>query len=394
MPSTLQRVGLEFNPFEPSAAGPPLRGAQSPPAALAKRTRQLLDAHQTDGGTKALIVTGEYGTGKTCLLRWLHTDVLPNRRIRPFYFDNPGVQFYDLANALLRTIGRKDLAKSIWELAGPFVSGPYNLDLFQSGFEAYVAAQSRRRRAMDITQPLQDAILSVGITDDEEIAHSLSRIVAGAVRKPYFEYRDFVSRQQGSLVSENEEAPYFRAILKTISMGSNAQAVALLIDEFEEVGLQKRLTRRAAHDYLATLKRLINLAESTEVEFLVVLSMTPDSYDTTVKMDPALAKRFANWVLSIDPLKKQEATALIRSRLSAARPDSATGEKASLSPFPDEISFSPVTYSNPRRLVKTCFYAISDATAATPVPFPDSYLHGIEDKYYPTSPNSRSHKIG
>ena len=144
MPSMLHKFGLEFNPFEPSAAGPPLKGTLSPPTALAERTRAILDAHQTGRGTKALIVTGEYGTGKTCLLRWLHTDVLPNRRIKSFYFDNPGVQFYDLANALLRTIGRKDFAKFIWELAGPLVSGPYNLDLFQSG-----SSMARQQRSAD-----------------------------------------------------------------------------------------------------------------------------------------------------------------------------------------------------------------------------------------------------
>ena len=388
MPSMLHKFGLEFNPFEPSAAGPPLKGSLSPPTDIAEETHKILDAHQTgDGTTKALIVTGEYGTGKTCLLRWLHTDVLPNRRIKSFYFDNPGVQFYDLANALLRTIGRKDFAKFIWELAGPLVSGPYNLDLFQSGFEAYVTAQSKRRQP-DLTQPLQEAIRAAGITTDEEIAHCLARIVTDAVRKPYFEYRDFVPRQQGSLVPEAEEAPYFRAILKTISKGTNAQAIAFLIDEFEEIGLQKRLTRRASHDYLATLKRLINLSESRDLEFLIVLSMTPDSYDTTAEMDPALAERFTNHI-SVDGLSKQNAAALIRSRLSVARSASANHTNVRLSPFPDDIGLRPATYSNPRRLVKTCFYAISDATDITPVPFPDSYLQDIEEKYYPSFHSSR-----
>ena len=385
MPSMLHKFGLEFNPFEPSAAGPPLKGPLSPPPDIAEQTHKILDAHQIGDGTRALIVIGEYGTGKTCLLRWLHTDVLPDRRIKSFYFDNPGVQFYDLANALLRTIGRKDFAKFIWELAGPSVSAPYNHDLFQSGFEAYVTAQSKRRQP-DLTQPLQEAIREAGITTDEEIAHCLARIVTDAVRKPYFEYRDFVPRQKGSLVPEAEEAPYFRAILKTISKGTNAQAVAFLIDEFEEIGLQKRLTRRASHDYLATLKRLINLSESPDLEFLIVLSMTPDSYQTTVEMNPALAERFANRI-SIEDLSRQGAAALIRARLSAARSDSANRANASLSPFPDDINFRPVTYSNPRRLVKTCFYAISDATDTTPVPFSDSYLQSIEEKYYPTSPS-------
>ena len=358
-----------------------------PPRALAEQTCQLLDAHQTGRGAKAVVITGDYGTGKTCLLSWLYESVLPGRRIKPFYFDNPGVQFYDLANALLRTIGRKDFAKFIWELAGPFVSIPYQSDLFQSGYEAFLSAQQSRRRRQDlrdVTGALQAAILHTDITSDEQIADCLARIVTDAVRKPYFEYRDFVPRQQGSLVAEAEEAPYFGAILRTIAKGINAEAIAFLIDEFEEIGLQKRLTRRAAHDYLSTLKRLINLSQSAENEFWVFLSMTPDSYSTTVEMDPALEGRFSGRVLSIEPLDKPGAETLMRSRIEAGRSTEAHDQEIGLFPFPDEIRFRPVTYANPRRLVKTCFYAIADATERTPLPFSDAYLEGIEEKYYPT----------
>ena len=113
-----------------------------------------------------------------------------------------------------------------------------------------------------MASPLQEAIISADVTTNEQIAYCLARIVTETPKKPYFEYRDFIPRQSGNVVAEEEEAPYFSAILKTISKGMNAKAIVFLIDEFEEIGLQKRLTKRAAHDYLATLKRLINLAQS------------------------------------------------------------------------------------------------------------------------------------
>ena len=276
-PDILKTLGLDSNPFEPSATGAPIASALSPPNRVTKKTLELLDVHQTGQGVKAIVLVGEYGTGKTCLLQWLHREIFPRRQIRSFYFDNPGVQFYDLANHLLRSIGRKDFAKFIWELAGAHVSGPRQGNLFQKGYEEYLSAAYRRGRQQDMTGPLQAAIIRAHVTADEEIAHCLARIVTDVVRKPYFEYRDFIPRQQGSVVPEGEEAPYFRAILKTISQGTGAKAIAFLIDEFEEIGLQKRLTRRAAHDYLATLKRLINLAES---DFWIVLSMTRDAFAT------------------------------------------------------------------------------------------------------------------
>ena len=383
MSSILPKLGLEFNPFEPAAAGAPLKSELTPPDELQQRMIRLLDGHQKGLGVKPIVVLGEYGTGKTCLLRWLHEDVLRRRRIKSFYFDNPGVQFYSLANTLLRTIGRKDFAKFIWELVGPGVPG-YQRSLFRKGFEEYLASP-RRQRQQDVTALLQSAIRAADVTRDDQIAYCLARIVTDAKRKPYFEYRDFLARQRGSLVAESEEAPYFRAILKVLSHGMNAEAVAFLIDEFEEVGLQKRLTRREAHDYLATLKRLINLASrpSSDVDFWIILSMTPDAYDTTCELEPALARERFSEPVEIVPLRPDDAAALMKSRLDAARPR--TEETTGLFPFPDDIVFRKETYSNPRRLVKTCFYAIADANDQTMLPFPADYLRAVEERLYPES---------
>ena len=385
MSSILPKLRLKFNPFEPAGAGAPLASGLTPPHGLRQGVIQLLDRHHKGLGVKATVVLGEYGTGKTCLLRWLHENEFPKRRIKSFYFDNPGVQFYSLANTLLRKIGRKDFAKFIWELAGP-KAPDYQRSLFREGFEEYLS--SPRRRQQDVTTPLQRAIVDAGLTTDEQIADCLARIVTDATKKPYFEYRDFLPRKPGSLVAESEEAPYFRAILKVLSRGMNASAVAFLIDEFEEVSLQKRLTRREAHDYLATLKRLINLASkpSSDVDFWIILSMTPDAYNTTCELEPALARERFSEPVVIEPLNPVDATALMKSRLDAAR--SQAEETAGLFPFPDGIVFmfeKKETYSNPRRLVKTCFYAIADANDQTVLPFSTDYLRTVEKRLYPES---------
>ena len=395
MSNILKKLRLEFNPFEPAATGAPLQAKLSPPTELESRMKELLDLHQTGSGVKALVIVGEYGTGKTCLLQWLHSEILPSRQIKSYYFDNPGVQFYDLANALLRSIGRKDFAKFIWELVSPHVSFAYQGDLFRKSFEEYLSVIAGSRRQQNITSPLQDAIRKAEITPDEEIAHCLARIVTEIVKKPYFEYRDFIPRQSGSMVPEGEEARYFRAILKTISQGMGAKAIAFLIDEFEEIGLQKRLTRRAAHDYLATLKRLINLAQSEQVDFWIVMSMTPDAYDTTINLDPALGERFSGpseqeQVLRIEPLGRNDALNLMQLRINAARVKEMDKSTENLFPFPDDIVFRPNTYSNPRRLVKTCFRAIAQADADVQLPFTEGYLHKIEDELYPDSTTSEN----
>ena len=384
-PDILQRLRLDTNPFEPAATGAPLSGTLSFPHELAKKIESLLKKLQMGKGVKAIVIVGEYGTGKTCLLQWLHKQVFPDRQIKSFYFDNPGVQFYDLANMLLRTIGRKDFAKFIWELAGAYVDHPYQTTLFQSGFEEYLSNVFHRRSQPDMTPPLQEAIRNAKVTNDEEIAHCLARIVTDVVKKPYFEYRDFIPQQKNSVVPEGEEAPYFRAILKTISQGMGAKAIAFLVDEFEEIGLQKKLTRRAAHDYLATLRRLINLAQSEKVDFWIVLSMTPDAYETTQNLEPSLIERVSDSKLEVEPLEREDALTLMKSRISAVRPEETDQSIGDLFPFPDAVLFHRSTYSNPRRLVKTCFRAIAQADAKVQLPFTKDYLHKIEAELYPIS---------
>ena len=387
MPNHLQRLQLKSNPFEPAATGVPPLHTLALPADLKTKTLNLLDAHQGGSSVRAIIIVGEYGVGKTCLLEWLHREVLPERNMESFYFDNPGVQFYDLANRLLRTIGSKNFAKFIWELAGSFVDATYQKNLFEEGFEKYAASVSRQRRQQqNITIPLQKALITAGVTSDAEIAYCLSRIVTETATKPYFEYRDFLPRTKGSIVSEGEEAPYFQAILKTMLVGQGpATAIAFLIDEFEEIGLQKRLTKRAAHDYLATLKRLVNLAQSEQIDFWIVLSMTPEAYETTKKLEPALTERFSDRILHVDPLTREDAYALMKLRLASVRSNGTKESVEPLYPFPEEMCFRPHTYSNPRHLVKSCFRAIGQSDSDTQLPFTKDYLHRIEEELYPSS---------
>lgn len=380
MSDRLAQMDLKFNPFEPSASGAPVTAEELwLPDGWKRELYKRLDMLEQAQGVKALAIAGEYGSGKSYILKWLETHELPRRRIEPFYFDNPGVQFYGLANALLRKIGRKNFAKLLWELASEYVA-PYQQSLFADGFEDYLRGQGQRKPP-DIAKDMQDAIIKAGITGDEEIAHRLARIVTEIYKKPYFEYRDFVAGVKDALVSEGEEAPYFVAILSTLRKAAGMNAVAFLIDEFEEVSLQKKLTARAAHDYLATMKRLINM--TTQEGFWLITAMTPDGVKKTRELEPALPERFAadgEYLFEVPELTTDDAMGLIGYRLGNARE-----EDRGLFPFPDELGsiLSPATLSSPRRLVKVCFYAISGPDAPPP-PFPAEYMEKIEERAYPT----------
>ena len=113
----LEAFGLNFNPFPPAATGIAFAGEMWLPDSWAQEIREQIRQLATGGGAKALTIVGEYGAGKTYVLHWLMAkEFRAQRRILPFFFDNPGVAFYDLANQLLRQVGRYDLSKALWEL--------------------------------------------------------------------------------------------------------------------------------------------------------------------------------------------------------------------------------------------------------------------------------------
>lgn len=384
MNSGLRKLKLKFNPFEPSASGAPTGIKLWLPERWRSAVERILDAVQQGHGPKAIAIRGEYGSGKTYLLSWLATDEFPSRRIQSYYFDNPGVQFYDLANSLLRQIGRLNFSKSLWEFLNPNISGQRSL--FERKIPYWMSLAKGKSEQIRLVNELQDLIIRKSITDDEEIAQKFARLIVETRDKPFFEYRDFVAGHKGALVAEREEAPYFKAILRTLRYSQGTEAISFLIDEFEEIALQKRLTRRDAHDYFATLKRLFNLAK--DENFWVVVAMTPQSEEVTKQMEPAFWDRFTTqgqYVFNIPPLTGEDARLLIENRLAMARETEGVDE--GLFPFPGNFDtlLKPTTRSSPRQLVKVAFYCLAEAASSPKpkLPFSLEFIQEIEKRTYP-----------
>lgn len=377
-----ERCALSYNPFEPAASGAPLG---SGPLWLPENRRASLTSAierlSTGRGPKVLPIYGTYGTGKTYTLEWLRLEELPVRRIHPYYFTNPGVQFYDLVNKFLTQLGRKEFSKYVWELVQNHVEAPRQLDLYSGvGYEQYIQQMSHGKRSLDrVTRHLQEAIQKAGITSDDQIAYRFGQIVAETPYKPFFEYRDFVAGAKGAVVAEREEAPYFLALLRALRLGAGFSAVAFLIDEFEEISIQPRLSRREAQDYLATLKRFVNL--SLEDDLWIILAMTEQGMETTKQLEPALWERIAESAIQLTPLTESEARDLLEKRLSAARKDTRSKQaQRGLYPFPSDVisMLSPATTSVPRSLVKLAYRALAGMTDSTTLPFTKEYLAETE----------------
>ncbi|MHA0043035.1 hypothetical protein [Deinococcus sp. PEB2-63] len=381
MTQPFEPLGLKYNPFEAAGSGPPLSGAEFLFEGWEERLTHVVNLAGLMSGPKAYALVGEYGSGKSYVLQWLADVAFTQRRIKPFVFDNPGVEFYKLANDLLNKIGREEFAKSLWEYLRTVKSGYQpELGISSNPFRFWLQHTKKEKKQEEEIRKIADAIRTDGITDREEIAHRIGMMIVQTVDKPFFEYRDFVAGRH-SLVAENEEAPYMAALIRCVMKTQNADGVAFLIDEFEEISLQNTLTRKQAYEYLSTLKRLMNVT-GQENHLWIVVSMTPQAEEITQQLEPAFWSRFIHGgsnMFRIEPLTDDQGYQLILNRLVKAR-NAEFSPPNPLYPFPEEL----LSYiredikSSPRSLVKLCSSIISQGILGqVSPPYKEDFVQAI-----------------
>lgn len=124
MSEMLEKLHLRYNPFEPSATGIGILKDLWIPDKWLNEIAALFKRVENGQGPRSIIIIGEYGSGKTYLLRWLESNFFPKQTqvLKTFFFENPGVRFYDLANKLFHVLGREDFTKALWEYLRPDLS--------------------------------------------------------------------------------------------------------------------------------------------------------------------------------------------------------------------------------------------------------------------------------
>ena len=381
-----QPYHLKYNPFPPATAGIDIRENLWIPPAWEGKLTDLLGLLKEGTGPKALPLIGRYGSGKTYLLNWLEQNFV-KRGILPRFFDNPGLQFYDLANMLMRKVGRYEFSKGLWELSKTYsyMKQPRLIDLTFSQWLQIISSKPEREKAIGILQEVLYQDLK--LTDDEEIAYRLALTVAQTVTKPYFDYRDFIAGGKESLVAEKQEAPYFHALIRALMKINNVSGIAFLIDEFEEVSSGRRISKRKGHEYLATLRRLINLSEAEN--FWIITAMTYEGAKTTEELEPVLWERFTTegkHKFELTPLETEDAESLLIWWLDRARLEGV--EKGALFPFPNNavsmLEQRRVLY--PRPLVRFGFFLLSEAMNNNErAPIRREFVQQIIDNLFPTT---------
>ena len=376
---SLAKFGLKYNPFPPAATGIAFAGELWVPESWAQELDSTYAALSAGEGPKATMIMGAYGSGKTYVLHWMIENQFKPNRVQPYYIGNPGLAFYALADELLRQIGRYEFSKAVWQALstehGMFAS---QASFVESPFHLWLESLNSQGLKDNAQRRLATALQNLDLTDEEEISFRFAQIIVGTRDRPYFTFRDFMPRSQTSVVAENQEARYFKALIRILQFAYGLGGIAFLLDEFEDVALGKRLSRRQSHEYSSTLRRLLDTAD--EEKFWLALSITRQGLDQTQDLEPALLERFGA-KFEIKPLSDAEAYVLILNRLQNARDDE-HGE--GLWPFHDgalEVLKS-VNRSNPRSLIKIFWRSLATATEQKlDPPIPNEYLVDAERSF-------------
>ena len=395
MNNYFESIDLTQNPFPPAASG--LGGILKDKAYVPDGLAHKIDAFynrmsSNPHGVKIFPIIGEYGSGKTAVLNGYLRFFFEERNIKVIYFDNPGVEFYDLADTLMRALGRYEFAKALWEMSKPYLDKKESQPrLFEQSFDDYLSDLKKYEDIYSATTKIQYVLKNeLNLTDDDEVAAKIGKLIVETKKKTYFDAKDFAIRSD-SLVPARQEAKFFSAIIKAIIKIYNVCGVAFLIDEFEEIAISEIISKQKKYSYFTTMRRLVDFAE---VENLwIAVSMTNDAKATFVKENPALWQRFSNKedsTICLEPFDQGQIKEWLIWWLNRYRikgKDSSHYNK----PFPFQNGFEEPFMQDasrrvPRILVKSFFHVLAEAQQLSlePEGFTAGFIDRVLDKIFAT----------
>lgn len=405
---------LPYNPFPPSGIspdapeGPPLKDEQGREIGPLI-SRFILSAYRDRGSTQGLVIIGEYGTGKSHLLRLMHHQINEwlgsgDEKALSIYVKRPRVEAQDLNREILKSLGEDTVRKMLWycireeiardvesqsnalaglrvELEGPIfapVRRQNNGDRFAQVFqvdnlgdhreflEAYDQQGWRREglrdyfgdllvRLLKTQSPLEvvEAYVALLLTPDEKSRATWESLLA------------LGKRRKVPLLA----APEFLQDLLSLTVANGYVYTYLLIDEFEEVPAGYLLTRRQKADYMYTLMEMLS---SVRAGLGLVLAITPEAWEVLASEAPPLKDRLPT-VIRLGTLDAESIARLIRFYLERARQDAALEADTPLFPFSEVLIgeiVSKMPARTPRNVLQFAYQAISycivnDITAIT-----------------------------
>jgi hypothetical protein len=351
---------LPGNPFPPSGIAdateenPPLRPK------VEKEILDFIESSYRDRQFHFMIVTGDYGTGKTHTLRFIEQVVntymnVGDQSARAAYVERPRLEANELNRTVLRRLGFDTVRKYIWfalrevlvqEIlndSNEFRGLRRSLTLPQTKPGGALRGNRRLWNEEDVPIPktfnevfsdesLDDyrtflltlerngwnreavryylvhcLVTAIGEDISLDLADSFIALLLARDEKSFSSWESLVSISKPKAGS-SLQAPTFLQFLLRIMERNGIAYVYLLLDEFEEVPQGNLLSPRQRQEYLYTLREVF---DKIPKGLAVVMAITPGALTALTEIATPLADR--NWrTIHLQPIELEDAVKLVR----------------------------------------------------------------------------------
>lgn len=324
------RLYLVSNPF-PSTAIPsdvPLITADR--QAALRRFSDVLSSLYTDNSSSSTVLLGDYGSGKSHLLKLFRSSVNEQlleseSPILAVYARSPGRSMRDLFLYLVDDIGRDFLTTHAVDSIFEFITKSDPKKYLPRGTEftlkdvAHLPEYLEKATWIDLVDDMMPKFDRVGNLDLVRSFLTLPHPEYGAIAWRWLVGSSLSKDERGKLKLDStiDDAHTAEAILNSLlrlmwSLGFSG--LVMLIDELEAISLIPGLGKGLYQDALR------HLIDNNPHGLVVIFSITIDAWEKLTETPSALERRLAGSVQDLAPFTRDEVRELVEKYLSIARP--------------------------------------------------------------------------
>ena len=345
----LQKFGLRYNPFPPGATGEPSMGTQLIPGAWAQKLHSQFDQCINNDRPRVMVINGPPGSGKSTLLRWMAENLYRPEGIRTCILTNPSMNFYHLADQIIEQAGSFELTKGMWELLKSDIGATGEL----TGWLEEIWDRDLVNQAAEC---VKQAILKQEITQSPEVAEVFAKTLLETYKQPQYRFKA-LDIANNPWVGQESIKP-FRCLVRMLQRIGGDTGVAILVDDFPDLTMGRRLIRKDASNYYLTMQNLRRLTITGDLWLATARSNT--THISAPETNGETDGEHNQEEFSIPPLTDQNAHDLIQHLIRDARSSENPG---GFWPFKNKavLAVEQHNRNNPRSLVRTFSQALEKA---------------------------------